>query len=160
MKGLVIYDSVYGNTEMIAEVIAYTLGTEPKLVKNVRHRDLKGLDLIVVGSPTHAGRPTPEIEIFLKRLSKNSLRGVSAAAFDTRFDKDAHGRFLHMVMRILGYAAPRIQAILVDKGGIPISAPEGFIVQDKKGNLAEGKLNSAREWAELLKRRTPTTRQS
>jgi flavodoxin len=45
---------------------------------------LKGLDLVIVGSPTRGFRPTESIQAFLENLPANNLRGVKAAAFDTR----------------------------------------------------------------------------
>ena len=89
MKGLVVYDSKFGNTEKVAHAIATALGPEESVrtvkVDAVAAEDLKDLDVIVVGSPVHAWRPTKEMQAFLGGLQPNALSGVQAAAFDTRY---------------------------------------------------------------------------
>ncbi|MBA3072507.1 MAG: nitric oxide synthase, partial [Anaerolineae bacterium] len=52
MNILIIYDSVFGNTEKIAQSIAVTLGTQAISVSQADADQLRGLDLLVVGSPT------------------------------------------------------------------------------------------------------------
>lgn len=66
MKALIIYDSVYGNTEKIARAIAGAM-TPSDGVKVLRAGEadpleLESIDLLIVGSPTHGGRPTPAIQ--------------------------------------------------------------------------------------------------
>ena len=61
MKALVIYDLTYGNTEKIAEAIGEAIGGQVLRVGEVNPADLKGFDLLFVGSPTHGGWYTPEI---------------------------------------------------------------------------------------------------
>ena len=61
MKTLIVYDSVYGNTEVVARRIASTLSGDVRLVRatDIEAIDTDGLDLLVVGSPprTEAGPP-------------------------------------------------------------------------------------------------------
>jgi flavodoxin len=56
MKTLVIYDSVYGNTEKIAQAIAEELLAQGEVtirrVGEVSLEQLSRIDLLVVGSPT------------------------------------------------------------------------------------------------------------
>ena len=58
MKAQVIYDSIFGNTGQIAQVIGATLGAhvdvETLPVKDARAKELGSLKLLVVGSPTRA----------------------------------------------------------------------------------------------------------
>ena len=58
MKALVVYDSVFGNTEKIAQGIGEALGSPEEVttvqVKEVSLDRLSGLDILVVGSPTRA----------------------------------------------------------------------------------------------------------
>lgn len=151
MKNLIIYDSTYGNTEMVARTIAKTLDSEAIEVRNVHLRDLEEAELVIVGSPTQGGRPTIPIQMFLKRLYPYVLKNVSIAAFDTRFKKNTHGLFLRIVIHIIGFAAPRIQKLLELKGGRRIVEAEGFIVKDKEGPLEKGELNRAKKWAETIR---------
>jgi len=58
MKYLVTYDSAYGNTARIADVISSSLSeygkTAMKQLEDVTDKDVKHADLIVIGSPTQA----------------------------------------------------------------------------------------------------------
>jgi flavodoxin len=53
MKALVIFDTNYGNTKLVADSIAGQLGEGARSasVKDLRDSDLAGIGLLVVGSP-------------------------------------------------------------------------------------------------------------
>lgn len=149
MKALILYDSFYGNTELIAKTIGKYL---PGLVRVIRLGEvdiekLKVVDLLIVGSPVHGGRPTPELEAFLMKLPPNSLKGIKVAAFDTRFEPKDHNIGIKILLNIIKYAAERIAKLLVKKGGVLITKPQGFIVNDKRGPLKKGEIEKARQWA-------------
>jgi len=59
MKALVVYDSVFGNTEQIARAIGGAVGAEVLRVGSVQQAQLMGTALLIVGSPTRGFRPTP-----------------------------------------------------------------------------------------------------
>ena len=143
MKALIVYDSVYGNTEKIARAIAeaITPSDEVKILRagEANPSELASIDLLIVGSPTHGGRPTPAIQDLLNKVPKLSLQGINAAAFDTRFSTK--------LVRIFGYAAGKITGSLKTKGGTLIASPEGFFVKGSKGPLKEGELERAANWA-------------
>ena len=65
MKVLVVYDSVYGNTEQIARAIGEGLGAEESVpvvrVADVNPEQLRNLDLLVVGSPTQRFTSLPSV---------------------------------------------------------------------------------------------------
>ena len=155
MKAIVIYDSQFGNPEKIAQTIrdALTDTAETRLMRasSVAPRDLMAADLLVVGSPTQRFHATEPVDRFLKGTS---LRGMRAAAFDTRFDMDdVDSRALRLAVKVAGdsaYAAPRIAAVLEKAGATMVVAPEGFIVTDTEGPLREGELERAAEWARGL----------
>ena len=81
MKTLIVYDSVFGNTEQIALAIGNALGSQMDVeivrVSNVKPEQLTGLKLLIVGSPTHGGRPTPAIQDFLNKISEPAIRGIN-----------------------------------------------------------------------------------
>ena len=143
MKVLVVYDSVYGNTEKIAGAIARALASsgEVKVLRasEVNQSDLESVDLLVVGSPTQGGRQTPAIKEFLSKIPANALKNVSVASFDTRLSTRLVGVF--------GYAAGRIAEILKDKGALLATPPEGFIVKGREGPLKDRELERAAVWA-------------
>jgi flavodoxin len=152
MKAMVIYDSVFGNTEQIARAIGNALGSEEETgilrVGNVKPGQLAGLELLIVGSPTRGFQPTEAMQDFLKSVPKNSLKGVHAAAFDTRIAVDdidsSIGRFF---VKTFGYAAKPIADRLQQKGADLILPPEGFYVKGTEGPLKEGELERAADWA-------------
>ena len=147
MKTLVVYDSLYGNTEKVAQASGKTTGGDVKFVGEVAPSELKGLDLLIVGSPTHGGRSKPTTQEFLDKIPANSLKGISVAAFDTRFEKSGHGIGLRLLMTVINFAAPKIATTLKKKGGNLVVPPEGFIVEGKEGPLKDGELERAKEWA-------------
>jgi len=154
MKSLVVFDSVYGNTEKIAASIAGTLekSGEVKLAKvnEVNPLELDPLDLLVVGSPTHGGRATPDMQTFLGKIPSKGLRGMRVTAFDTGISSEGRGFFMRVFLKMLGYAAGRIGRKLANKGGTLAIEPEGFIVLDREGPLREGEEARAAEWAKGL----------
>jgi flavodoxin I len=146
MKALVIYDSVFGNTEKIARAI----GADPVQVLpvgSVQPGQLAGLDLLIVGSPTRGFRATPAIQAFLKSIPPGSLKGVRVAAFDTRILlSDVNSAILNVMVRIFGYAAKPIADRLKEKGGELAAPPEGFLVAASEGPLKAGELERAAAW--------------
>jgi flavodoxin len=156
MKAMVVYDSVFGNTEKVAQAIGQALGS-PEDVKVVRVSDAKpeqlvGLTLLIVGSPTRQFSPTGATTGFLKSIPKHGLKGVKVAAFDTRFTENAieKVRILAFFVKIFGYAAKPIADRLQKKGGELVVPPEGFYVGDTEGPLLEGELERAADWAKEI----------
>jgi flavodoxin len=155
MKVLVIYDSIFGNTEQIARAIGSALGSQEEVgvlrVSEVRPEQLAGLDLLIVGSPTRGFRPTPEIADFLKNLATDSLLGVKAAAFDTRLaPADIDAPIVRILVKIGGYAARPIGDRLKKKGASLVVYPEGFFVKGSGGPLKDGELERAAAWAKEI----------
>jgi len=153
MKTLVMYDSEFGNTEIVANAIGEVLGTKGEVevlrVSNVPSEAVVGMDLLVVGSPTQQFKPTGATSTFLKGIPKNSLKGTKVAAFDTRLtiEEIEETTVLGFFVRIFGYAAKPIGDALKKKGGELVIPPEGFLVQGMKGPLVEGELERAETWA-------------
>lgn len=149
-----VYDSLYGNTEKVAYEVARILQTkmETKVVR-VSEADeelKKKIDALIVGSPTQGGRPKIETQQWLERIPKRRLMDVKCAAFDTRFLESEQSYGLKMLMKLIGYAAPKMIKMLKDKGGEAIDSGKGFIVTAKEGPLAEGELQEVQQWTENL----------
>ncbi|MFW9996115.1 MAG: flavodoxin family protein [Candidatus Odinarchaeota archaeon] len=144
MKALVVYDSVYGNTEQIAQAIGKALNIELVRANDVKADQLTELKLLIIGSPTHGGRFTEAIQDFLNGISELTV-GINVAAFDTR--TSSRNFILRAFEKIFGHAAGRIADIVKRHGGILIAEPEGFIVKGTKGPLKEGELERAESWA-------------
>jgi flavodoxin I len=156
MKAMVVYDSMYGNTEKVAQAIGHALGA-PEEVETVRVGDAKpeqlaGVTLLVVGSPTQRFSPTPATTAFLKGIPKDGLAGVKVAAFDTRITEVEieRIRILSFMVRLFGYAAEPMAKRLEQKGGALAVPPEGFYVGGTEGPLLEGELERAAAWARQI----------
>lgn len=143
MNTLVVYDSQFGNTELIARVIASTLRafgqSQAVRVDPDRTIKLQGMDLLIVGCPTQGFRPTLAMQSFLGKVSPQALSGVTVACFDTRF----RGRLWK------NSAAPRMDRQLRAVGVKTLVAPESFFVKamKKEGPLLAGEVERASAWA-------------
>ena len=144
MKTLIVYDSVHGNTEKIAKAIGDAITGEVEVLRvgEVNSSELKTFDLLIVGAPTHGGRPTQPTRDWLDKVPALAFEGINVAAFDTRIPSKW--------VRIFGYAAPRIAGKLKKKGGTLIGRPEGFFVEGTEGPLTEGELERAAGWAKEI----------
>ena len=157
MKALVIYDSFFGNTEQIARSIGNALnspdGATTLRVGDVTPQRLTDVDMLIVGSPTRAFRPSPAMTKLLKGIPNNGLDAIRVAAFDTRVTEEeiaAGPWILRKMVKIFGYAARPIADRLVKKGAELIAAPEGFFVEGTEGPLKEGELERAADWARQI----------
>ncbi len=144
MKALIVYDSLYGNTEKIAEAIGGAITGEVKVLRvgEVNLSELKAIDLFIAGSPTQGGRATPAMRSFISKIPDTAIKGISVAAFDTRISTKWVGVF--------GYAAGRIARNLKGKGGTLLTSPEGFFVKGTQGPLKEGELERAASWVKEI----------
>jgi len=144
MNTLIIYDSSFDNTRRIADDISWGMGGNAWVV----HVDddygqyLRECDMLVVGSPTHGGFPTPPIQDFLRGVTADEIGNMPIAAFDTR----VHGRWL----KVIGFAADKIARRLEHKGGKLVMPPEGFYVEGKEGPIDVGEEARAKNWGGLL----------
>lgn len=151
INALIVYDSIFGNTEKIVRSVAEALNAKAVRVADARAEDLAGLGLLIAASPTHTFNPTPALAGWLKALPAGSLNGVRVAALDTRIRmEDIKSRLLLAMVKRFGYAADSMLATLIKKGGAQAAAPEGFFVMDSEGPLAEGEAQRAAGWAKAL----------
>lgn len=153
MSVLIVYDSFFGNTEQVARAVGGVFGPDVTLARpaDVQPSQLKGLKLLIVGSPTRAFRPSEATQKFLKSLSPGDLNGVQVAAFDTRISvDDTNSGFLKFMVKIFGYAAKPIADLLKKSGGSLAVPPEGFFVKDSEGPLKDGELERAASWARSI----------
>ena len=147
MITIVLYDSQFGCTEKVAQVIAQSIPSARLLrVCEAKLHDLQGVTQLIVGCPTQGGRPTEALQHFIAEIPDDGLKNVKVAAFDTRFREKDQNLFLRLLMKMIGYAAPKIANSLVNRGGNLFVSPEGFIVTGKEGPLASGELERAKQW--------------
>ncbi len=153
MESIVVYDSKFGNTKHLAEVIGQELAAHgPARVVAVDQASggLGTADLLVVGGPTHAHGISAPMRLFLDSL-KASTPGVVAAAFDTRY---------RMSPILSGSAAKAIAKQLSRLKFKPASRPESFFVTRGEVHLEEGELERATAWARALVAAVPADRRA
>jgi hypothetical protein len=99
-----------------------------------------GLDLLVVGGPTHGYGTSARLRAWLGHLE--SASGINAAAFDTRYE----------LARVLtGSAARVIDPGLRQRGFRLVRRPESFFVARRaEGPLLPGEEERAADWASGL----------
>ena len=166
MRVVVVYESMYGNTRVIAEAIAGAFNPAEVAVLPVAHADpdaLKGAGLLVVGAPTHAfgmsraktrqaaadaaRKPGSGLALEPAALGRGvrewldslSLVGGTAAAFDTRI----------RVPFPSGHASRGIGKLLRHRGYELLTRPQSFFVT-KDNVLRPGEADRARRWGEQL----------
>ena len=158
-RAMVVVESMFGNTEEIAHSVAEGL-SDLFVVDVVRVCDAPAvmpddLQLLVVGSPTHAFGLTREgtrqaavdqgarrstgsefgLREWLARLQPQSMT-VAAAAFDTRIKKRG----------VPGSAARGAMRRLRRLGMRAAARPSSFYVAGIDGPLLDGELARARSW--------------
>jgi hypothetical protein len=168
MRSLVVYESMYGNTHVVAEAIGRGLATAgPVAVVPVGEATAERVaeaDLLVVGGPTHAHAMSreltrkgaiedardPEKHLTLdpdaegpglrEWFDELPVQVPKAAAFDTRF---------HLSPLVTGRASKGIGKRLRRQGVALVAEPESFFVE--KGNvLEEGEAIRAESWGVTL----------
>lgn len=153
MQILIIYDTMFGNTEKIAQAVQEGISSphEVRLLKaaGAQLKDLEGIDFLIAGSPTHGGRYSQTFKTFLDAIPTGGLQKIKAATFDTGNTKENQGAFVRMIINFFGYAAPRIAKMLAKKGA-NVTASETFFVLGREGPLKEGEEERARAWAARL----------
>ena len=104
--------------------------------------DLDGVDLVVMGSPTHRMNLPEAVRPVFEALPRRVLRGAPVAAFDTSYKMSAWlARFT---------AAPKLAQKLRKLGGKRVVPPETFHVVEREGPLYDGEIERAKAWAEVI----------
>lgn len=152
MNAMIVYDSVFGNTKLIAEALVKSLEEASYEVGIFSSKDApqaiaQGVKLAAFGSPTRAFRPTADILSYLKALPDGSFTGCGVLAFDTRiYLPSISSRIFRWFIHRMGYAAPVLARQLEKKGAHLLLPPEGFNVEGKEGPLRDGEVQRVNQW--------------
>ena len=150
MKGIVVYDTSYGNTKKIAETIAETLkesGIEADLfyVKDVKN--LKNYNFLVLGSPTKFGTMSFAVKFFLGKVKSEEWTGKPFAAFDTENPENIERA---QAEKKEWSAAEKISEKLGEKKMKPLVPVLKAAVLGQKGPLVEGEVERTKAYAREL----------
>jgi hypothetical protein len=163
VRALVVYESMFGNTEKVAAAIRdgleRAIDTELVRVDRCPAQLAADVRLLVVGGPTHAFSmsrastradassqgdvvmpPQTGIREWIDAVDAGTARAV-VATFDTRITK---------VRRLPGSAAKAAAKALRRRGFKAITEPASFYVDESVGPVSEAELTRAREWGELV----------
>ena len=168
MRAVVVYESMYGNTHLVADAIGAGLETAFEVsVVPVSQADpavLDGADLVVAGGPTHvhgmsrastrkaaaeaADKPASPLNLepdaagpgLREWFASLGQCPVKAAAFDTR---------MHAPAALTGRASKGVARLLRAHGFEVIAEPESFLVT-KQDRLEPHETTRAREWGTSL----------
>lgn len=152
MKGLVVYDTSYGNTKKIAETIAETLkesGIEVDLfrVKDVKKLSAMDYAFLVLGSPTRFGTMSFTIRSFLGKLKSEEWMNKPFAAFDTENPENVeHAR----IEKKEWSAAEKIAEKLTEKKMNQLLPVLKALVIGQKGPLVDGEIERTKGYAKEL----------
>ena len=149
MKGIVIYDTSYGNTKRIAETIAETLkesGIEADLfyVKDVKKLSAKDYNFLVLGSPTKFGTMSLAIRFFLGKVKSEEWMNKPFATFDTENPENIERA---RIEKKEWSAAEKIAEKLREKKMKQLLPVLKALVFGQKGPLKEGEINRAKDYA-------------
>jgi len=152
MKGIVVYDTSYGNTRKIAETIAETLresGIEVDLfdVKDVKKLSAKDYDFLVLGSPSPFGTMSLAIRGFLGKVKSEEWINKPFAAFDTENPENIERA---RIEKKEWSAAEKISEKLRDKEMNQLLPVLKALVFGQKGPLKEGEIDRTKDYAREL----------
>ena len=152
MKGIVVYDTSYGNTKKIGETIAGTLkesGMEADLfyVKKVKKLSAKDYDFLVLGSPTRFGTMSFAIRFFLGKVKSEEWMNKPFTAFDTENPENIERA---RIENKEWSAAEKISEKLRDKKMNQLLPVLKALVLGQKGPLVEGEIDRAKNYARQL----------
>lgn len=144
MKALVVYDSNFGSTKLIAEEIADHLGNNVRTlsVREFTPKDMVGVELLVLGSPINGWNATATAMKVLDRFKEHDFDGVKFSTFDTR-----------LKLLIYGDAKDKLAEAIAEKGGELIVEPREFYVTGRVGPLFDGEIESAARWANQIRKK-------
>lgn len=171
MKAVVLYESMFGNTRLIAEAIRAglaELGEATSININVASRsDIDTADVMVIGGPTHVHGMTrastraeavkwaadPEKNLTLEPEAsgfgiREWLDTTNVAPLFAAFATRADGPIL-----LSGNAAAQIERAMKPKGIRRVVPGENFLVT-KANRLQDEETTRAREWGRLIARET------
>ena len=148
MKGLVVYDTSFGNTKKIAETIAETLkesGIEVDLFYVKKVKNLRGAiyDFVVLGSPTKLGTMSFTFKRFLGKFNKE-WENKPFVSFDTENPENIERS---QAENKEWSAAEKIAIKLKEKNLIQLLPVLKAVVFGKEGPLKEGEIERTRDYS-------------
>ena len=146
IKVIIVYDTKYGNTKLVAETILDQMKEFEKIeagikdLKDASPNILTDYDAILIGGPNHFGSPSRTIMKFIDNAGKLNLGERKIAVFDTYMGKDFEKTVKKMEARI----KERVPQLRLMSPGASIR------VEGLKGPISEGELPKAKEFGRRI----------
>jgi len=147
VKVLVVYDTKYGNTRLVAEKIVEGISevegvkTAISDVEEVNLEKVADYDAIWIGSPSHIGIPARSIRKFIDKLGKFDLKAKWVAVFDTNFGGPNFDKDVKKMEKRIGEKVPRLKLMI---SGLSIK------VGGMKGPIVEGELPKCKDFGRKI----------
>ena len=152
MRGIVVYDTSYGNTKKIAETIAETLkesGIEVDIfhIKEAKKLSTKDYDFLILGSPTKFGTMSFAVKSFLSKIKSEEWMNKPFTAFDTENPENIeHARIENKEWSAAEKIAERLKEKKLNQL-LPVLKAQ---VLGWKGPLVEGEIERTKNYAKEL----------
>lgn len=146
MAGIIVYESKYGNTRIVAEKIiegikaVKAMEIDLRTPKETKPEYVAKYDLIAFGSPNHVGKATRGMRKFIDKVGRQGLKEKKGFLFDTYAGGD-HMKAVISMRRIIDEKVRGIK--LIDQG---LSVK----VEGMRGPLVEGAVAECFEYGKKL----------
>jgi len=125
-KAIVLYGSVFGNTEKIAKALSRGIQRHSAVdcvnIKDADPKKFAEYGLIAIGAPTQAHSAYKPMKDFLSSLEgTKNLAGMLGFAFDTKFDMPLSGsaaKYIEKRLEELGFKIFASRASAIVSGGM------------------------------------------
>ncbi len=152
MKGIVIYDTTYGNTKKVAETITETLRETGILTDVFKVNEVKKLgsteyDFFVLGSPTKFGTMSFAVKFFLGKVKTEDWMNKPFAAFDTENPENVERS---RAENKEWSAGEKIAQKLAEKKMRQLLPVLKALVIGQKGPLVDGEIEHTKDFAKQI----------
>ncbi len=151
MRILIIYDSIYGNTEKIVKGMTEVLNENHNVDIFRATQTVPSIslyDVVVIGSPTLSFAPTKSIKTKIKSMVSQASDQKRFYIFDTRVDANKkENKVFSFLPHKKGYALDDMVKWLGEQLQIE---KQSFYVKETEGPLVAGEVERAKEWVEVL----------
>lgn len=138
-----VYDSMYGNTREVAEIIDKTLKKDHAVItadiSKIPDKLITKADVFIIGSPIHYWKPTKKVNTFIMRLFRLKPLNRIGIVYDTRLEKI-----------VTGNAAVKMHKMLSSLRFSMMGRGEFFYVESFKGPLKLGEVDRGERFADRI----------
>lgn len=155
MKGVVVYDTYYGNTKKVAEAIAEKIRAEghDAELRSVRekHQSPANGDFMFVGSPIRFAKVSRRTKRFVKKMDLGSWRNKPIAVFVTVVppkSEPTDQKEKADVQKWVFSGGPKLRDFAKARGLNVVDKVLHVPVKDMKGLLADDAIEQTREYVD------------